>query len=217
MDITGRTKEMTLVGKPLTICNQRHMGWTHPYDDQTPPKQTLSEAGCGIFSIVHAIQWMRGEYVMPDELAEFSCAHGGRGDDGTDRPALLEAMTRHGLGERYGFRCEAFSLQNDVDALYTHLSEDRGTALCNLRVGHIVALVAAKTEDGARQALAIDSYSESADARVRGHVLACIKGSEIVTGEYGSGGVLVGKTLRYAAYWADIDIVRDYNLLIRAE
>ena len=56
MDITGRTKEMTLVGKPLTICNQRHMGWTHPYDDQTPPKQTLSEAGCGIFSIVHAIQ-----------------------------------------------------------------------------------------------------------------------------------------------------------------
>ena len=93
---TGKRIDLTYGGKAITVFNQRSRLWTHPYDYQTPQKATLSNAGCGVFSICHCGQWLTGKVFEPDELAEFSMANGGRGDDGTDRPALLSAMMRKG-------------------------------------------------------------------------------------------------------------------------
>ena len=158
---SGKRIEMIYNGKAVTILNQRSRLWTHHYDYRTPQKATLSSAGCGVFSICHCGQWLTGKAFSPEELADFSMQNGGRGDDGTDRPALLSAMMQKGLAAQYGFSYQGDGLRNDLETLRVHLLEHRGVALCNLRVGHIVSLLDAREADGEVQALALDSYSES--------------------------------------------------------
>lgn len=65
-----------------------------------------------------------------------------------------------------GFSYVGDGLRNDLDTLFQHIAVEHGVALCNLRVGHIVALVAAREVQGVKQLLAIDSYSESAAEKV---------------------------------------------------
>ena len=50
------------------------------------------------------IEWLTGEKQSPEAWADFSVREGGRGDDGTDRPALLAAMQRTGEAAKHGFR-----------------------------------------------------------------------------------------------------------------
>ena len=161
---------------------------------------TLHDAGCGIFSVCHLIDWITGEKNDVDELAQFSMDNGGRGDDGTDRPALLHALMAHGKTAEIGFRYEEDGLRNDLDALYDHLLSGRGVSMCNLRVGHIVALVAAREADGRRQVLAIDSYSESASEKVRDHVIEVLPGSEVAYDVKNQDGLVVGHNVAYAAF-----------------
>lgn len=211
MEITGIGKEIQVQGRRLTFFNQRCKGWTHPYPYENDA--TLSSAGCGIFSLCHCAQWLTGQVQMPEKWADFSCANGGRGDDGTDRPALLHALMATGMNTLLGLRYEEDGLRNDRDRLFSFLLQGEGVAMCNLRVGHIVALVAAREKDGLRQVLAIDSYSESADARLCDHVLETIPGSEIIHTIANKGSVPVGLGVSYAAYWVDAELPRDFNLL----
>ena len=87
----------------MRFFNQSHKGWTHPYEYQNNGSN-LHSAGCGIFSLAVVIQRMCGLEADVNALADFSCSCGGRGDDGTDRPALLAGLTKAGLAEKYGFR-----------------------------------------------------------------------------------------------------------------
>ena len=213
METTRKTIELTYEGRQLKLCNQRCRDWTYPYG-YLDGDNTLSQAGCGVFSIVNASQWLTGVFHEPDELAQFSMDHGGRGDDGTDRPALLQAMMDTGLNREYGFAYHGDGLRNDLPVLYEHLCNGNA-ALCNLRVGHIVALFAARETDGIQQVLAADSYSESMDSRVTDHVREVIPGSEIVSAVKNANGLTVGWQRAYAMFWADLAIVRDFNLLYR--
>lgn len=213
MDITGVSKEILVQGRKLTFFNQRCKGWTHPYPYQNDA--TLSSAGCGIFALCHCAQWLTGQVQMPEKWADFSCANGGRGDDGTDRPALLHALMATGMNTLLGLRYEEDGLRNDVETLYRFLTNEDGVAMCNLRPGHIVALVAAREKDGLRQVLAIDSYSESADARVCDHVLETVTGSEVIHTVANKRGIPVGQGISYAAFWVDASLPRDFNLLYR--
>jgi hypothetical protein len=210
---TGKTIDWTHNEKTISLHNQRSRLWTHPYDYRKPPTATLCDSGCGIFSIVHAVEWMHGIKVDPESLADFSCAHHGRGDDGTDRPALLDDMMAEGLAARYGFVYEHDGLRNDLESLWKHLAQKEGTALCNLRVGHIVTLIDAREIAGRRQVLAIDSNSESKDTRICDDVFECDYNSAILCGVYNSSRALVSHEIFYAVYWAALDIVRDFNLL----
>ena len=213
MEITGKTIEFDYAGRHLKLCNQRCRDWTHPYG-YLDNDNTLSHAGCGIFSIVNASQWLTGVFHDPDELAQFSVDHGGRGDDGTDRPVLLQAMQDMGLAREFGFSYCSDGLRNDLPVLFEHLMNGNA-ALCNLRVGHIVALVAAREQDGVRQVLAADPYSESMDSRVIERVCEVIPGSEIVSPAVNDRGLTVGWQKSYALFWAELDTVRDFNLLHR--
>ena len=210
---TGKRIDITYDGKAMTVFNQRSRLWNHPYDYQTPQKATLSNAGCGVFSICHCGQWLTDKVFEPDELADFSMANGGRGDDGTDRPALLSAMMRKGLAAEYGFRYAYDGLRNDKDTLWTHLTEKRGVALCNLRVGHIVALVGARIENDEKQVLVIDPYSETLDDRIRPIVREVIKDSAITSHVVSGTDVFLGYQTQYAVYWAACGTIRDFNLL----
>ena len=146
MNVTGKTISVSYHGTNYTLCNQRCREWDHPYDCVTPQQATLSSAGCGVFSVCHCGQWLTGKYFEPNDIADFSMQNGGRGDDGTDRPALLGAMMKKGLARSFGFRYEFDGLLNDADRLWSHLKDRRGVALCNLRPGHIVALLEARME-----------------------------------------------------------------------
>ena len=213
MEITGKTIQLAYAGHQLRICNQRCRDWTYPYG-YLDGDNTLSHAGCGIFSTVHVSQWLTGVFHAPEDLAQFALDHGGRGDDGTDRPALLQAMMDHGLAREYGFSYHGDGLLNDLPALYEHLINGNA-ALCNLRVGHIVALLGAREINGVQQVLAADSYSESMDKRIADHVCEVIPGSEIVSTIENINGLAVGIQRAYALFWAELSIVRDYNLLYR--
>ena len=213
MLLTGTTKPITVLERNLIFFNQRSRDWTHPYPYHNA--ENLSSAGCGIFSLCHCAQWLTGDVQMPERWADFSCANGGRGDDGTDRPALLHALMETGMAERLGFRYEEDGLRNDLDTLYDLLLHEECVSMCNLRVGHIVALVAAREQDGRKQVLAIDSYSESASEKVRDKVIEVLPGSDIVYEVKNGSGVSVGQGVSYAAFWVDASLPRDFNLLYR--
>ena len=210
MQTTGKTIRVSYQGKEYTLYNQRCREWTHPYAWEG--HGTLTDSGCGIFSLANAAGFLGGEPVVPETLADFSCRTGGRGDDGTDRPALLAAMEREGLSHRHGFSYAFDGLRNDTDILHAHLLSG-GPALCNLRPGHIVALVEARTVNGEKQVLAADPYSESADPRVAGAVRECLPGSEIVSPLLNSQGLCCGFLSSFALFWVCLDTVRDFNLL----
>ena len=214
--MTGKTKRITVLGRTLTFFNQRCRDWTHPYPYQQDGGN-LANSGCGIFGTCHAVQWLTGEVPDAEELADFSVQNGGRGDDGTDRPGLLHALSVSGRAARYNFTYNEDGLRNDLDTLYAMLSEERGVSLCNLRVGHIVCLVAAREREGRREVLAIDSYSESASEKIRDHVREVVPGTEIGWPVRNADGYEVGRSVSYGAFWADLDIVRDFNLLWRVK
>ena len=211
--ITGKSIQFNYQGKTVTVLNQRSRLWTHPYDYRTPQKATLSSAGCGVFSVCHCGQWLTGKEFLAEELADFSMANGGRGDDGTDRPALLAAMMEKGLAKKFGFRYEMDGLRNDIDILWNHLIEHRGVALCNLRVGHIVSLLDARIADGEKQVLVLDSYSETMEPKVTGVVREVILDSAIESASHNEKGIYTGTQVQYAMYWAACDTIRDFNLL----
>ena len=212
MNVTGKSIAVSYHGTNYTLYNQRCREWTHPYAWQD--NGTLTDSGCGIFSTAIASCYLGGEKVNPEELADFSCQNGGRGDDGTDRPGLLSAMEKKGLAKKCGFSYGFDGLRNDVDTLFDCLTAG-DAALCNLRPGHIVALVGARVVDGEKQVLAADCYSESADDRVKNAVRDCVPGSEIVFPLLNERGDVCGFQQAYALFWVSLSTVRDFNLLHR--
>ena len=117
----GKIKLIEYQGRELRFLNQRSRNWTHPYPYGENDDSTLSSAGCGIFSIAHVVEWFTGKRMKPESLADFSVENGGRGDDGTDRPALLGAMMAHGYAEQCGFSYQFDGLRNDLEALWAHM------------------------------------------------------------------------------------------------
>ena len=53
------------------------------------------------------------------------------------------------------------------------------------------------------------------DSRVADHVTEVIPGSEIVSAVQNAHGLDVGLQRSYAMFWAELAIVRDFNLLYR--
>lgn len=212
MQITGKYGFVTVNGRTLRFLNQRSREWTHPYEYPPHPGGTLTSSGCGIFSACHAAEVMSGKRVSPELLADFSCREGGRGDDGTNRPKLLAAMQEKSLAASYGFRYDGDGLLNDHEALWKTMQEG-GCALCNLRVGHIVTLIAAREQNGERQLLAMDCHSESGDERVRDHVIEVVETSAVVSPITNQRGFVTGYQVNYGLFWVPLSLPRDFNLL----
>ena len=99
METTGKTIALEYQGRGLKLCNQRCRAWTHDYSYQGNGS-TLSVAGCGIFSIVNASCWLTGVFQEPDELAQFSLDHGGRGER-LPGGRVLQFAGRRGEGPRH--------------------------------------------------------------------------------------------------------------------
>ena len=211
--MTGKKHFVTYQGRDLTLFNQSNHTWTHDYGYIDRSATTLSHAGCGIFSVCHCGQWLTGREFDPEMLADFSMDHGGRGDDGTDRPALLAAMQQMGLANEFGFEYHGDGLRNDLDTLREHLLNHKGVALGNLRVGHIVSLVDARSVGNEVQALVIDSSQDCIHDRVMDHVREVIEGSAVCNPIKNKNGMIVGKKEYYTMYWVNTDTVRDFNLL----
>ena len=219
MEYTGKSQLFEYEGRTLRLLNQSCPEWTHPYgypDDPNEADDNLHDAGCGIFSMAHLIDWITGEKVSVEELADFSCANGGRGDDGTDRPMLLAAMERAGRLRAIGLRYDGDGLLNDHEALWANF-EAGGCALTNLRVGHIVALVDHRVRDGERQLLVMDSSRDSVHPSVRGAVREVVPGAEVCAAYVNRRGVRTGMGWHYAMFWVPLEQTSDFNLLHRIE
>ncbi len=215
MTYTGKERILEYNGKRLRLLNQSCPEWTHPYvyeGEGGDSGENLHNAGCGIFATAHAIDWVTGEKVDVEELADFSAANGGRGDDGTDRPALLAAMQRAGRLAPFGLRYDFDGLRNDREALWDVMTSG-GCALCDLRVGHIVALVDWRMQDGESQLLVIDSSRDSMNPEVRGKVRSVVTGSEAVAEYVNSRGVRTGMDEHYAMFWVPLEMPFDFTLL----
>ncbi len=210
--MTGKTIEISYEDKSLRICNQRCREWAYPYAYKGDGED-LHAAGCGIFSLAHAVEWMTGARIDVEEAADFSVHFGGRGDDGTDRPALLAALKEQGRAAQLGFDYRMDGHLNDHEALWRHLSGGRGVALSNIRAGHIVLLCKGRVQGGERQALVVDSFCESADARVMDRVREVVPGSEIEFEVCNRVGLAVGAATGYAMYWVPVQMAADFNLL----
>jgi len=211
--ITGKKIYLQHQGKDVTVFNQSSRLWTHDYGYIDRSSEDLCGAGCGIFSACHCGQWLTGKEFSPEALADFSMDHGGRGDDGTDRPTLLAAMQEKGLAKEFGFAYHGDGLRNDLDTLRSHLLEHKGVILCNLRVGHIVSLVDARRVGDEVQALVIDSSRDCINERVMPFVREVIEESAIYTAIRNENGLVVGGKKHYAMYWVNTETVRDFNLL----
>jgi len=212
MRITGKEGYVPYHSKQIRFLNQRSEDWTHPYEYPADPGSNLKNAGCGIFSVCFAAEKMSGKRINAEELADFSCLEGGRGDDGTDRPALLTALEKHGRNKEYGYVYDGLGLQNDHDKLWAVLSNG-GCALCNLRPGHIVCLVEAREVNGEKQVLVIDSYSESADKRITDQVREVIPQSQVVSFIRNDSGLVTGYQISHGMFWVPLTLPRNFNLL----
>ena len=213
MQITGTTREINYDGHNILFMNQRCPEWTHPYA-YIGESENMHDAACGIFSIAHASQWMTGKAVDAVALADYARFCGGRGDDGTDRPVLLWQLEASGKAAEMGFRYERGGHMNNTDLLFDHI-EAGNTAICNLRIGHIVAIVKSRIVNGEKQLLAIDSYSESSSDRVKDNVREIVPGTEVVTGIKNRDGMVVGWQVTHAMFWVPASLARDFNLLYR--
>ena len=213
---TEKTMEISYKNHNIRFLYQSNPEWTHLYNYGSD-NENLSDAGCGIFSLCHAIEWMHGIRLSPEEMADFSMANGGRGDDGTDRPALLHAMMTTGMGKKIGLEYHEDGLRNDLEALWEHMSTGKGAAFCNLRVGHIVAVVDARIDNGEKQLLIIDSVAESSRDSVREHVREVIPQSLVIRHYKNKQGLYVGQEHRYAMFWVDAALPKDFNLLYKVE
>lgn len=216
MRITGKEGYIPYHGKTIRFLNQRSEEWTHLYEYPADPGSNMHNAACGIFSVCFAAEKMTGKRIDAEELADFSCLEGGRGDDGTDRPALLTALEKHARSREYGFRYDGLGLQNDHDKLWDVLKSG-GCALCNLRPGHIVCLVEAREVNGEKQVLVIDSYSESADKRITDQVREVIPESQVVSLIRNDSGLVTGYQISHGMFWVPLTLPRNFNLLYPIE
>ena len=217
MNFTGKDRLFEYNGRTLRLLNQSCPEWTHPYayaGEGGDPGENLHDSGCGVFATTHLIDWVTGEKIDATELADFSSANGGRGDDGTDRPNLLSAMQKAGRLTKFGLRYDFDGLLNDHEALWNTFVSG-GCALTNLRVGHIVALVDAREVDGERQLLVIDSSRDSMNPSVRPFVREVVPGSETTAEYVNSRGVRTGMDEHYQMFWVPISLTSDFNLLHR--
>jgi len=68
MEYTGKEIYLEYKGKNLRLLNQSCPEWTHPYPYFGEPDEsdaTLHSAGCGIFAVMHLIDWVTGEKAEP--------------------------------------------------------------------------------------------------------------------------------------------------------
>ena len=211
--LTGKALRVLFGGRELTLYNQRSLEWTYPYEYAPNPGGTLKNSGCGVFSLCEAVEKLCGLRLRPEDIADFSCKVGGRSDDGTDRPMLLKGIVEHGLFNEYGFRYDLDGHLNDHKKLWECL-RDGGTALCNLRVGHIVTLIDCRVaEDGEKQILAMDCHSESMDERVRAKVREVVPDSLITYPVENESGLTVGYAQSYGMFWLPLEAAMNFDLL----
>lgn len=215
MGDTGPVMEVAYGGKIIQFYNQRSTLWDYPYGHDTAPKDTLHDAGCGLFSLSHAVQWMTGQNPDPKALSDFARTYGGRGDDGTDRPALLSALMREGKAQEWGFAYREDGLRNGEEPLWEHISINKGTALCNLRRGHIVTLIDSRVCDGERQFLVIDCHSESNHEKVKEEVRQVVSQSRVEWQLRNERGVIIGEEATFALFFVPAAMPMDYTLLHR--
>lgn len=215
MEYTGKWQMIEYEGKTLRLCNQSCPEWTHMYNYPSIPREAeddLHLAGCGIFSVIHLIDWLTGEKASPDELADFSMATGGRGDDGTDRPVLLKAMEEAGRLKKIGVHYAGDGLLNDHEALWANLKAG-GVALTNLRDGHIVAVVDCREVNAERQILIMDSARDSMHPQVRGNICEVIPQSKVCARYINRRGVETQEGYHYGMFWVTLEQAEDFNLL----
>lgn len=217
MEYSPKIRMFRYGDRELRLCNQSCPEWTHPYNYPPIPSEAndnLHTAGCGIFAMSHVIDYFTGRKENIEELADFVMATGGRGDDGTDRPVMLDAMQKAGKLTDVGFRYDGDGCINDHDALWANL-EAGGAALCDLRFGHIVAIVDKRVINGEKQVLIIDSSRDSVHPSVRGDVREVVKGTEVYSEYINSNGVRTGMAEHYAMFWVPLSKPYDFNLLHR--
>ncbi len=201
------------LGKNIIFFNQRSSKWTYPYEHITAPEENLHTSGCGVFALSHGVQWMSGKKIDPIFLADFSKEHGGRGDDGTDRPQLLSSLMEERVNEKYLFSYNEDGLLNDLDLLWSHIYSNKGIALCNLRKGHIVALVAGNIIKGEKRYLVIDSYLESNHEQVKEYLREVVPSSAVTVPIYNSHQILTGYETCFGMFWVNALLPKDFNLI----
>ncbi|MDO4547031.1 MAG: hypothetical protein Q4D04_02935 [Clostridia bacterium] len=212
ISLTGKRYSARVLGRDVILFNQHSSEWDFVYNHPVDPFDTLKTAGCGIFSICHAVEWMTGKIIDPIELARFSMLNGARMYDGTNRPKLLMAMQRSGLAERYGFSYRGTGPQNGEDELFGHISQG-GAALCNLRVGHIVAVVAARNMNSGRELLIIDSHPTTR-SNAQYEAIKQAEGDAFIVYETINGsGAVTGVSAQASAFWVSASAPFNYDLM----
>ena len=131
MKYTEKTCLLNCLGRTLRFCNQKSRDWTHPYEYEHNGSN-LSNAGCGIFALTHAVEWMHGTRLNPDEVAEVSVS--------VKSPIVLwrfrlKALFCADVTGRLCFWCARESLATAVFALAGYSSSRNvcvraGTVLC---------------------------------------------------------------------------------------
>ena len=91
MNATGKYIIVPGPQRDYIVFNQRCRAWQHPYEYQGNGS-TLANAGCGVFSVCHAAQYLSGKTPDPEALA--AVYETARYADRDPDEALLERLRR---------------------------------------------------------------------------------------------------------------------------
>ncbi len=132
---------------PAAITDQSKPDACYPevfqqFDTRWSEKELIGPNGCGLLSLVNAVNYLTGSFIDPVELAVYAHdidAYNGSVGGGTARWVLYHQLQKY--EKKYGFKV----VQTGKDAGVTHKDfiahlKDGGAAVCHVS-GHFIAIV----------------------------------------------------------------------------
>lgn len=109
---------------------------------------TIASSGCGLISLVNAVNYLTGNFIDPIELADYAYsidAYNGSIGGGTARWVLYKDIKKY--EDKYGFKVVASGMNAKIDHSLVASYLNKGYALIAHVYGHFIAIVGYNEKD----------------------------------------------------------------------
>ena len=150
----------------ITVYSQLDSRWkNHPYGYSNTAgtvKATIGSGGCGILALVNAIYYLNGNFIQPEDLADWSVKNGHRVNGVGTAHSLYPAYAK-AKGDKYNFNCTSSTGDTSTSNLSKHLKKGGVVVASSTTLktggGHMMAIVDYNSET--KKFLILDSYKSS--------------------------------------------------------
>lgn len=163
---SDNAEEEAELAASITVYSQLDSRWAdHPYGYSNTAgtvKATIGSGGCGILALVNAIYYLNGNFIQPEDLADWSVKNGHRVNGVGTAHSLYPAYAK-AKGDKFGFNCTSSTGDTSTSNLSKHLKGGGVVVASSTTVktggGHVMAIV--DYDSDSKKFLILDSYKSS--------------------------------------------------------